>query len=190
MNNRKKAIIDIDNTLWQFCDALYEELRKINKSFPPPDSWTNRYLWEKYCTKDDFFQAINTVHFNQDSDGYMPYPEAKGFLSALKEYGYYIIIASHREPTTRKQTIRWLSMHGLLYDILHLSFKKTDLFDRFTSVVVDDAPEVLEKAIENGSAGTGLLFPWNREYANKGYKLFSNLDEVLNHILSGGMPSA
>jgi hypothetical protein len=27
---RKKAIVDIDNTLWHFCDALYEELRKIN----------------------------------------------------------------------------------------------------------------------------------------------------------------
>ena len=36
----KTAIIDIDNTLWQFCDAFYEELRKINKNFPTPDNWT------------------------------------------------------------------------------------------------------------------------------------------------------
>ena len=27
----KIAIIDIDNTLWQFSDAFFEELRKINK---------------------------------------------------------------------------------------------------------------------------------------------------------------
>lgn len=30
----KNAIIDVDNTLWQFCAVLYEELRKVNKGFP------------------------------------------------------------------------------------------------------------------------------------------------------------
>jgi hypothetical protein len=33
----KTAIVDIDNTLWQFCDAFYEELRKINRDFPAPE---------------------------------------------------------------------------------------------------------------------------------------------------------
>jgi len=31
----KTAIIDIDNTLWQFCDAFYEELKKVNENFLP-----------------------------------------------------------------------------------------------------------------------------------------------------------
>ena len=35
---RKTAIIDIDNTLWQFCDAFYLELKKINANFPTPIS--------------------------------------------------------------------------------------------------------------------------------------------------------
>jgi len=30
---KKTAIIDIDNTLWQFCDAFYLELAKINRDF-------------------------------------------------------------------------------------------------------------------------------------------------------------
>jgi hypothetical protein len=33
----KIAIIDIDNTLWQFSDAFYLELKKINRNFPTPD---------------------------------------------------------------------------------------------------------------------------------------------------------
>ena len=180
----KTAIIDIDNTLWQFCDALYEELKKVNGNFPAPDRWTHLDLWEGYCSKDDFFGAINAIHQNQDSDRYLPYPEARGFLSELKKNGYHITIASHRSPDYREQTERWLDRHGLVYDELHLSFNKTLLFDTYTSVVVDDAPQVLEKAVESGAMGAGLLFPWNRTYANNGFRLFNNLNDVLSHILS------
>lgn len=179
----KNAIIDIDNTLWHFCDALYEELKKVNKDFPTPEKWNHWDMWEAYCSKRDFYGAVNTIHNNQDSDKYQPYLEAKGFLSALKENGYHITIASHRSPDYRKQTERWLEQHGLVYDALHLSYHKTKLFDMFTNVVVDDHPGVLEKAVENGAMATGLLFPWNRAYSENGFRLFHNLDEVLNHIL-------
>ena len=180
----KKAIIDIDNTLWHFCDALYEELRKINKSFPAPDSWTHWDMWEGFCSIDEFLGAVNAVHLNQHCDNYLPYPEAKDFLINLKENGYHITIASHRSPDYRRQTERWLDKHGLVYDELHLSFHKTQLFDRFTDVVVDDAPQILEKAVQNGVVATGLLFPWNREYADNGFMLFGNLNEILSHILN------
>jgi hypothetical protein len=183
MRMPKTAVIDIDNTLWQFCDALYEELRKVNKDFPTPENWTHWELWEGYCTKDDFLGAINAIHSGQDNDRYLPYPEAKGFLSALKGNGYHITIASHRLPDFRKQTQRWLEKHGLVYDELHLSYNKTRLFDMFTDVVVDDHPGVLEKAIESGARAMGLLFPWNRAYSDNGFRLFSNLNEVLIYIL-------
>jgi len=180
----KTAVVDIDNTLWQFCDALYEDLRKVNKNFPPPQQWTHWDLWEGYCTKDEFFGAINAIHSKQDSDGYLPYPDARDFLSSLRENGYHITIASHRSPDYRKQTEKWLERHRLVHDDLHLSYQKTRLFDMFTSVVVDDAPQVLEKAVENGALATGLSFPWNKAYADNGFRLFNNLNDVLSYILS------
>ena len=180
----RKAIVDIDNTLWHFCDALYEELRKINGNFPAPAHWTHWDMWEKHCSLDEFLGAVNAVHLNQHSDKYRPYPEAKEFLLALKGNGYHIIIASHRSPDYRRQTALWLENHDLVYDELDLSFRKTRLFDSSTNVVVDDAPDVLEKAVENGVMATGLLFPWNREYADNGFRLFQNLNQVLEHILS------
>jgi hypothetical protein len=179
----KRAIVDIDNTLWHFCDALYEQLRKINKSFPTPDSWIHWDLWEGYCTMDDFYNAVNAIHFNQDSNSHLPYPESKDFLINLKESNYHITIASHRSPDYRKQTEKWLKKHGLVYDELHLSFHKTQLFDKSADVVVDDAPQVLEKAVEKGLMATGLMFPWNREYTDNGFRLFKNLNDVLSHIL-------
>ena len=182
----KVAVIDIDNTLWQFCDAFYEELRKINSTFPTPDEWTAFDIWEGYCSEADFFSAIHRIHLQQDSTAYQPYPEARDFLSTLKGKGYYLIIASHRSPDTRNQTERWLARHGLVYDELHLSFLKTSLFDETTNVVVDDAPVVLEKAVEKGVLATGLLFPWNKAFADNGFRLFDNLNEILDCILKKG----
>src|SRR5512135_3418678 len=165
----KTAIIDIDNTLWQFCDAFYEELRKLNNNFPTPENWTRWDIWEGYCTEQDFYKAVNTIHQNQDSDNHQPYPEAKGFLSALKGNDYHITIASHRSPESLNQTERWLKKHGLLYDEIHLSFHKTTLINNKTTVVVDDSPDVLEHAVQHNVMATGLLFPWNYAYRNNGF---------------------
>ena len=183
----KNAVVDIDNTLWHFCDALFERLRFINDNFPTPEYWDSWNFFEEYCTKNQFFAAISHIHFNQNSSAYQPYPEAKAFLSALRTAGYHITIASHRLPATRSQTEQWLKRHGLVYDALHLSFDKTVLFNMFTDVVVDDAPHILEKAVENGATGTGLLFPWNRQHSNNGYKLFDNLNDVLKLILEDSL---
>jgi FMN phosphatase YigB (HAD superfamily) len=178
----KTAIIDIDNTLWQFSDAFYLELTKINGNFPTPDRWRTYDIWEGYCSVEDFITAINKVHHNQNSDLHQPYPESRGFLSSLREQGFHIIIASHRTPETRQPTERWLARHGLPYDELHLSLDKTVLFPK-ADIVVDDSPLTLEKAIESGARGAGLSFPWNSTYASNGFRLFPNLNEVLDYIL-------
>jgi len=179
----RKAVIDIDNTLWHFCDLLYERLRMINKVMPPPEQWAEWDFWEGYCSLKEFMEAINDIHLNQDEERHRPYPEAKGFLSALREHGFSIVLASHRIPESRKQTERWLGKHDLIYDELHLSFNKTVLFDDHCRIVVDDAPHVLEKAREKGARSAGLLFPWNRVCLSSGFNLFRNLNEALHYLL-------
>jgi hypothetical protein len=179
---KKTAIIDIDNTLWQFCDAFYEELKKVNPAFPPVGQWTTWDFFAPYCTEQQFLGAVDAVHTRQDSDGYRPYPEAEGFLRALKEQGYRIVIASHRRPEMRGPTVRWLTRHGLKHDELHLSFDKTVLF-KDAAVVVDDSPHTLEKAVQQKAVSAGLSFPWNKMYKGNGFGLFSNLDEVIAYIL-------
>jgi hypothetical protein len=179
MNNT--AIIDIDNTLWQFCDAFAEELRKINPAFPPIAQWTTWNFFVGYSTEEEFIRAVDAVHRCQDSDEYQPYPEAKGFLQSLKEQGYRVIIASHRRTEMLGPTERWLKKHELHYDELHLSFDKSVLFET-AAVVVDDAPHTLEKAVAHKAISAGLLFPWNEAYVGNGFGLFRNLDEVLGYI--------
>jgi len=182
----KTAFVDIDNTLWQFCDFFYEELRKINPVFPTKEHWTHWDIWQGYCSKHEFYDAVNAIHLRQDSDEFQPYPEAQGFLKTLREHSYHITIASHRSPSFMTQTQRWLKRHGLVYDDIHLSYHKTELINSQTSVVVDDAPQVLEKAVEHGALATGLVFPWNMAYQNNGFKLLRNLNEILECILKHG----
>jgi len=179
---KQTAVVDIDNTLWQFCDPFYEELKKINSAIPPIEQWTTADFWEPYGSLKEFMDAINAIHYDQDNEQYRPYPEARGFLRTLKEQGYQVIIASHRLEATRRPTERWLEHHQLPCDELHLSFDKTVLFDR-AAVVVDDAPQTLEKAVAKGVIGAGLLFPWNRSSAGNGFGLFQDLTEVLAYIL-------
>jgi hypothetical protein len=180
---QKKAVIDIDNTLWRFCDVLFERLQKINETIPSPEHWVEWDFWEHYCSKEQFLGAIRDIHLNQDDDMHLPYPEAKEFLSALKEHDFHITIASHRSTDSIEQTRSWLVKHELLFDEIHLSYDKTVLIDGTCDAVVDDAPHILERAAEQGVTAAGLLFPWNRELRNNGYKLCMNLDEILTYIL-------
>jgi FMN phosphatase YigB (HAD superfamily) len=180
---RKKAIIDIDNTLWHFCDELYKQLREINSDMPSPDNWNDWNLWQNHCSEEEFTGAIHSIHLNQDHGRYLPYPEAKDFLSTLKEHNLYIIIASHRTQESLEQTHRWLIKHDLMFDELHISSDKTVLFDETCHIVVDDSPYTLEIAAKQGITALGLIFPWNRAYKNNGFKLFNNLNEILQYIL-------
>ena len=177
----KTAVVDIDNTLWQFCDAFYAELKKVNSGFPTVDKWDTWDFFVGYCTEEQFLAAVDAVHLRQDSDEHRPYPEAQGFLRHLKQQGYRIVIASHRRKEMLGPTERWLRKHELVFDELHLSFDKTVLF-RDAAVVVDDAPQTLEKAVASRAIGAGLLFPWNRAYAGNGFGLFGNLNEVIEYI--------
>ncbi len=179
----KKAIIDIDNTLWHFCDFLYERLQIINNTIPPPKYWVEWDFWEKYCSKEEFMHAIEDVHLNQDDERHLPYPEAKNFLETLKEYNFFIVIASHRSSDSSKQTERWLTKHQLIFDEIHLTYDKTVLIDKTCHAVVDDSPHILAKAAEIGVTAAGLLFPWNKHVSNNGYKLCQNLNEILKYIL-------
>lgn len=179
------AIIDIDNTLWPFWEVFNERLRHLNPAFPSPEHWNHFDIWEGYFSREDFFREIDAIHAAQDSGSHRPYPKARGFLSALRERGYHIIIASHRQNESRVPTERWLRRHGLHYDELHLSFDKTALFGPSTRIVADDSPEVLERAFAAGTRCAGLIFPWNRAYSGRGYPLLEDLDEVLSYLING-----
>jgi len=173
---QKIALIDIDNTLWDFASVLYEEFIKVNSSVPQPEDWHKWDFWIDYIDAKSFYKIINRIHLKQESFGV--YPDAGKFLKNLKSSGYKLIIASHREERSRVSTIKWLIKHRLPFDELHICSDKTVLFCN-CHIVVDDSPHVLQKAQDSGIMATGLEFPWNR---GNGFSLFKNLSEILQHL--------
>jgi hypothetical protein len=169
----RKIAVDIDNILWDFSPIFWERLKKINPEIVPPLIWDKWDFWHQYVTTKQLYGAIKEIHMEQEK--FLPFEDARPFLSSLRNKGFYIIIASHREQGTFKPTERWLRMHHLIYDEIHLSNDKSVLFhDLFA--VVDDSPSVLDKAKTAGIVRVGLRCPWNK---NTDHPLFDNLPEIL-----------
>ena len=172
----KKIIVDIDNTLWDLSPELWAHLKNFNPQMPPPSQWNHWDFWEGYLSWRDLFQALRKIHDRQDI--YLPYPDSQAFLASLKERGFYILIASHREKGTLDPTVRWLKKHDLVFDEVHLMDDKSALFDD-SWAIIDDSPVTLEKAAQAGILHAGLLTPWN---AHTGHPLFETLPEILEYI--------
>ncbi|MDR2018108.1 MAG: hypothetical protein LBQ00_04440 [Syntrophobacterales bacterium] len=168
----KKLIVDIDNTLWDFSAVLYKRMVKVNPELTLYTEWHDLDFWKKYVTPRAFYSFIRDIHMDQYM--FTPYHDAAPFLSSLKENGFHIIIASHRQKEALDPTERWLRANNLLFDEIHLSYDKTVLFDDCFGIV-DDSPLILGKAYEAGIMGTGLKMPWNKY---KDYPLFDSLTEV------------
>jgi hypothetical protein len=172
----KRIIVDIDNTLWDFASVFYERLRSIVPAIPSIDLWDWDF-YKDYISIEVLHSVIDGIHKEQDL--FQPFPSAKWFLESLKEKGYTIIIASHRQDSFRKATERFFLKHNLPYHELHLCQDKTILFDG-SCALVDDAPILLDKAKQNGIICTGLRYPWNKHTERP---LFNSLEEVLNFLL-------
>lgn len=171
-----KAIVDIDNTLWDFASVLYLSLKNLNPLVPEPEYWTRWDFFKDYVSVEEFYKTIEEIHLRQDEFG--TYDGAQEFLRGLKKMGFTIIIASHRVKESERATVNWLEKNSLIYDDLHISYDKTVLFSD-DAIVIDDSPFVLEKAKIRGLTCTGLIFPWNR---GRGFLLFKNLKEITSFI--------
>ncbi|MCX5816179.1 MAG: hypothetical protein NTX75_08055 [Proteobacteria bacterium] len=174
----RKIIVDIDNTLWDLAPVFYEKLHDVNPDIPPPSGWYAWDFWRGFVSERILYGILKDIHSRQDA--FTPYPDAKAFLAHLKEEGFYIIIASHREKGTFDATRKWLMINDLSFNEVHLSYDKTVLFNKCWAIV-DDSPVTLEKAKQAGIVRVGLRNAWNEK---EDHPLFNNLMEVLDYLQS------
>jgi 5'(3')-deoxyribonucleotidase len=175
---KKNIAIDIDNILWDFSPVFWERLQRINPDIVPPSIWNRWDFWQNYVTKKQLYGVIKGIHLDQEQ--FAPFADAKCFLTSLREKGFHIVIASHREPETREMTVRWLDSNQLPYDEIHLSNDKSAIFQDVCAIV-DDSPSVLDKARDAGIIRVGLRRPWNMQ---TDHPLFDTLKGIFAYIES------
>jgi hypothetical protein len=172
----RRIVVDIDNTLWDLAPVLYERLHEASPDFPHHSQWRTWSFWKGLIPAERLYRIIRDVHMEQDT--FEPYSESRDFLDRLRQKGFYIVIASHREKETLASTRRWLSKHDLPFDEIHLSYDKTVLFDDCWAIV-DDSPMTLEKARQAGIVRAGLKNPWNE---TEDHPLFTDLSEIYEYL--------
>lgn len=174
----RKIIIDIDDTLWDFISVFYKRMEKACPDIDIPTDWHELLFWMRHASPETLPNAVSIMRSIHREDQFSPFPEAKHFLTSLKDRGFHITIASHRDQEASDATTKWLVRNNLIFDDLHLSKDKTVLFNDCWAVV-DDSPMILRKAQKAGIIGVGLKTQWNEQ---EDCLLFNDLMEILRYL--------
>lgn len=154
----RRAIIDVDGTLWDLHTPLNKLLSELYPGFPPdlPTSW-NYFL--DYITKEQFYAAVDIVHKSQSE--HSPFLGAAYLFSVLTDKNLEIVVASHRAYNTAHTLVEWLNKHDLYpYSTVYTGPDKTR-FIRKGDIVIDDAPKTISHAFVEGACVYYLSWPWN-----------------------------
>lgn len=154
------AMVDVDNTLFDFATPLYETFLKSGISIFPPQKWNKwDYFYPEFMSSKIAHEHFNTVHSHQLE--YEPFDDARVFLEHLIQ-DHAVVIVSHRRLHQCNELRKWLNINNLPYDMVECSDDKTKMFNRAVfDVVVDDCPMTLEAAYNAGIDCYGLTRPWN-----------------------------
>ena len=174
------AVVDVDEILWGFNDALRACAVSHGYHFPTMKECTHWGAIYDFIPKREAIELFDEVHEHQCD--YAPFPYAREFLWFMRKH-FYVIIASHRNTDHKPQLREWLRKNGMAYDKIDVSFDKTRLFsDRMVKVVVDDRDETLRIAMDAGITAVGLRRPWNENSKDRKYLLFETLPEIQQYI--------
>lgn len=122
-----------------------------------PDSWNYH---REFMNDDEFYTLVRAAHASQTM--YPPFDGAYSVLDALNREDYEVIVASHREPQTAGRLAEWLRRYGLEpYSGLYTGRDKHFLIGA-GDLVIDDAPQTIEKACSMGARVLTLTYKYNR----------------------------
>jgi uncharacterized HAD superfamily protein len=157
-----RIAIDIDSTLHHYWDVLSEvSVRRFGIELP----YDEQFTWGITRLRSDQLElCIEESHTDERILAGTPYPGAVQAVCRWHEQGHFVHVTSHRARDRRDATAAWLRQIGLPFDDLHCSYDKVSRCAELEiDLLIDDGPENLSAALEEGILAATIGHPWNRD---------------------------
>jgi uncharacterized protein len=157
-----RIAIDIDSTLHHYWDVLSEvSVRRFGIELP----YDEQFTWGITRLRPDQLElCIEESHTDERILAGTPYPGAVQAVRRWHEQGHFVHVTSHRARDRRDATAAWLQQIGLPFDDLHCSYDKVSRCAELEiDLLIDDGPENLAAALEEGILAATIGHPWNRD---------------------------
>jgi uncharacterized HAD superfamily protein len=157
-----RIAIDIDSTLHHYWDLLSDAAqRRFGIELP----YEEQFDWGITRLRPEQLKCcIEETHCEATILAGRPYPGAVETVNAWAAAGHFIHITSHRDVAAHGATEQWLRKIGLQFDELYCSFDKiTRCREINIDLLIDDAPQNLQAALEHTIAAATIRHPWNEE---------------------------
>jgi FMN phosphatase YigB (HAD superfamily) len=155
-----RIAIDIDSTLhdhWPLVAAAAKRRFGVDLPYETQFASTTRRLSEEQLRA-----CIADTHSDAAIAGARPYAHAVETVSAWFAAGHRIAITSHRAERSQTATQRWLTDIGLRHHELYCGDDKVAHCRRTgVSLLIDDSPETILRALDAGMTAATLRHPWN-----------------------------
>jgi hypothetical protein len=157
-----RIAVDIDSTLHHYWDDLSAAAqRRFGIDLP----YEEQFTWGITRLKEEQLACcVQETHSEEVILAAEPYPGAVETVNGWHAAGHFIHVTSHRDPRAHDATERWLRAIGLQYDELYCSDDKIARCREIAiDLLIDDAPQNLQRAAEHGILAATLLHPWNED---------------------------
>jgi uncharacterized protein len=161
-----RIAIDIDSTLHHYWDlfALLAR-RRFGVALP----YDEQVTWDVLPLRREQVAAlVRESHRPEHILAAEPYADAVETVRAWHADGHFIHITSHRAHEAHGSTTAWLDRIELPYDELWCSWDKIARCAEIDiDLLVDDSPQNILRAQEQGIVPATIAHPWNRDLCDE-----------------------
>jgi uncharacterized protein len=158
--SRVLVAIDVDSTLHDYWEQFRQAAMALHGVDLPYDAQTD---WSvDALTRHQLAAVIEHTHDDERIAAGVPYAGAADVINAWRRAGHLILITTHRRADAHNATARWLTDHGIGFDLLRCGYEKVDHCKEIgADLLIDDSPTNLRLAVQAGLASATIRHPWN-----------------------------